>query len=337
MSHEHHVSGPPDPLTGLPAPAGEHDEAPAQQMTDHRARPALGYVLYLSAALLFGINGTVSKVVLQAVDDAARVSQLRVTFAFLLLLVVVALTRPNTLRLRRAEFGPIAAYGILGVAMTQWLYFVAIERLPIGIALLIEFTAPILVVLWVRFAWHRPVRNTVWLGLALALAGLGMVAEIWGGISLDPVGVLAAFGAALALAVYYLLGETAGQQRDPVSLTLWGFGFAALLWAIVLPWWRFPWDSLAGSATPFGAQTTAVPLWLLATSMVVLGTIMPFWLVLAAIRHIGAAGASIVGMTEPFIASLVAWVVLGEILAPVQILGGVVILSGVIVAERARG
>ena len=90
-------------------------------------------------------------------------------------------------------------------------------------------------------------------------------------------------------------------------------------------------------SAPPEPRAVAVPLWLLATSMVVLGTIMPFWLVLAAIRHIGAAGASIVGMTEPFIASLVAWVVLGEILAPVQILGGVVILSGVIVAERARG
>jgi drug/metabolite transporter (DMT)-like permease len=194
-----------------------------------------------------------------------------------------------------------------------------------------------MVVLWVRFAWHRPVRNTIWLGLALALLGLAMVAQLWGGLSLDSLGVAAAFGAAVALAVYYLLGESAGQHRDPVSLTLWGFGFAALLWALVQPWWGFPWASLQGSAAPFGEGTAQVPLWVLATSMVVLGTIMPFWLVLAAIRHIGAAGASIVGMTEPFIASLVAWVVLGELLTPVQMLGGVVILTGVVIAERARG
>lgn len=329
---------PPDTAAGVPTPpAGHADAQPTATGAPFHRRPALGYALYLAAALLFGINGTVSKVVLQAVDDAARVSQLRVTAAFLILLVVVALTNPRSLPLRRAELGPVAAYGILGVAMTQWLYFVAIQRMPIGIALLIEFTAPIMVVLWVRFAWHRPVRNTVWLGLALAMLGLAMVAQIWGGLTLSPLGVSAAFGAAVALAVYYLLGETAGEHRDPVSLTLWGFGFAALMWALLLPWWRFPWEALSGSAAPLGAGTTEVPLWGLATWMVVLGTITPFWLVLAAIRHIGAAGASIVGLTEPFIASLVAWVVLDEVLTPAQMLGGVVILVGVVIAEHARG
>jgi drug/metabolite transporter (DMT)-like permease len=169
------------------------------------------------------------------------------------------------------------------------------------------------------------------------MVGLAMVAQIWLGLTLNSVGVAAAFGAAVALAVYYLLGETCGQQRDPVSLTLWGFGFAALMWAVALPWWRYPWSALEGSAAPLGVDTPTVPLWSLAVWMVVLGTIVPFWLVLAAIRHIGAAGASIIGMTEPFIASLVAWVVLDEVLTPVQMLGGVVILAGVIIAERARG
>lgn len=343
MTHEHSTSGPPDALTGVPAPpvpdaeARSAGPAPDAPPAGFHKRPALGYTLYLTGALLFGINGTVSKVLLTAVDDAARVSQLRVTSAFLILLLFVALTNPRSLPLRRHEWGPVAAYGVLGVAMTQWLYFVAITRMPIGIALLIEFTAPIMVVLWVRYAWHRPVRNTVWLGLALAMAGLAMVAQVWLGLTLNSVGVAAAFGAAVALAVYYLLGETCGQERDPVSLTLWGFGFAALLWAVVLPWWRYPWGSLEGTATPLGEGTTAVPLWALATWMVVLGTIVPFWLVLAAIRHIGAAGASIIGMTEPFIASLVAWVVLGEILTPAQMLGGAVILAGVVIAERARG
>ena len=339
----HSTTGPPDALTGIPAPPVSEAEAaaaaaaPGAPPAGFHKRPALGYALYLTGALLFGINGTVSKVLLTAVDNAARVSQLRVTFAFLILLVFVALTNRRSLPLHRREWGPVAAYGIFGVAMTQWLYFVAITRMPIGIALLIEFTAPIMVVLWVRYAWHRPVRNTVWLGLALAMVGLAMVAQIWLGLTLNSVGVAAALGAAVALALYYLLGETCGQERDPVSLTLWGFGFAALMWAVLLPWWRYPWASLEGSATPLGEGTTAVPLWALAIWMVVLGTIVPFWLVLAAIRHIGAAGASIIGMTEPFIASLVAWVVLGEVLTPAQMLGGAVILTGVVIAERARG
>lgn len=357
MTHEHLTSGPPDPVTGAPAPPTPEDVAQELAAAATAAataaspdtttattastsgfvrRPVLGYVLYLSGALFFGINGTVSKVLLNSVGDAARVSQLRVTFAFLILLVVVAATNPRSLPLRRAEIPLVAAYGILGVAMTQWLFFVALTRLPVGIALLIEFTAPIMVVLWVRYGWHRPVRNTVWLGLALAMVGLAMVAQIWLGLTLSALGVTAAFGAAMALALYYVLGETNSQDRDPVSLTLWGFAFAALMWAVALPWWRFPWSALDGTADPFGEGTGSVPLWGLAAWMVVLGTIAPFWLVLAAIRHIGAAGASIIGMSEPFIAALVAWVILGEVLTPLQLLGGAVILTGVVVAERAR-
>jgi drug/metabolite transporter (DMT)-like permease len=331
------VPVPPEPAAAPPEPGPPGRRAAAHPPPPRTPRPALGYALYLGGALLFGINGTVSKVLLQAVDDSARVSQLRVTFAFLILLVVVAVRSPRALPIRRVELGTIAAYGVLGVAMTQWLFFVAIERMPIGIALLIEFTAPIMVVLWVRLAWHRPVRSTVWLGLAMALLGLAMVAQVGDGITLSPLGIAAAFGAATALAVYFLLGETAGRQRDSVSLTLWGFGFASLLWAVVLPWWEFPWDVLQGAAAPFGTGSVEVPLWGLAASMVVLGTIVPFWLVLAAIGHIGAAGAAIIGMVEPFIAAVVAWLVLGEVLTPLQLAGGAIILSGVLVAERARG
>lgn len=296
----------------------------------------LGYALYLAAALMFGVNGTVSKVLLQAVDDSARVSQLRVTASFLLMALFVALRRPQALRVARRELPLLVAYGVLGVAMCQWLYFVAIARLPVAIALLVEFTAPVMVALWVRLGWRQPVRATLWLGLVLALGGLALVAQVWGGFTLDGLGLMAALGAAAALAVYYLLGEVGGRTRDSVSMTMWGFGFGALMWAVVAPVWSFPWHAMAGSAQPFGPGTVAVPLWLLAGYMVLFGTILPFWLVLAAIGHIGASGASIIGLTEPLIAALVAWVVLGESLTPVQLAGGALILAGVLVAERAR-
>lgn len=296
----------------------------------------VGYAMYLAAALMFGVNGTVSKVLLQAVGDSARVSQLRVTAAFLLLAAFVVLRRPQALRVARRELPLLVAYGVLGVAMCQWLYFVAIARLPVAIALLVEFTAPVMVALWVRLGWRQPVRPTLWLGLVLALGGLALVAQVWGGFTLDGLGLMAALGAAAALAVYYLLGEVGGRTRDSVSMTMWGFGFGSLMWAVVAPVWSFPWQAMVGSAQPLGEGTAAVPLWLLAGYMVIFGTILPFWLVLAAIGHIGAAGASIIGLTEPLIAALVAWVVLGEALAPVQLAGGALILVGVLLAERAR-
>lgn len=301
--------------------------------TSHRMR---GYLLYVVAALLFAINGTVSKTLLIDGLDPARLSQLRVTAAFLILLVVVALTRPGSLRVRRDEIIPLLAYGIAGVAMTQYLYFVALQYLPVGVALLIEFTAPIMVALWFRFGYREPTKATVWVALVIALIGLSLVAQVWQGFTLDPLGVLAGFGAAVALAVYYILGDRQVRRpepRDPVSLTMWGFAAASAFWVVFQPWWSFPWDSFAGTAPVEGVDT---PLWILASWMVVLGTIVPFWLVVVALKYLRASQASTVGLTEPLLAILVAWVVLGESLTWMQMIGGVLILSGVVIAERSR-
>lgn len=303
-----------------------------------RRRLWIGYLLYLGAATLFAVNGTVSKSILLTGISTARLSQLRVTAAFLVLVAVVALTRPAALRLRRGEVPMLLAYGIAGIAMTQWLYFVAIERLPVGVALLIEFTAPIMVALWFRFGRHEAVRNRVWFALLLALVGLAMVAQVWLGFTLDGLGVVAGFGAAAALALYYLLGERGVHgpyPRDPVSLTMWGFAAATAFWAVAQPWWSFPWEALSGTATPLDGGPT-VPLWGLVGWMIVLGTVVPFWLVVASLHHLSAAQASVVGMTEPVLATLIAWVVLGEALTPVQMLGGLVVLTGVLLAETSR-
>ena len=314
------------------------EPVPGVAAATHR-HPARGYLLYLVAATLFALNGTISKSILLSGIDPARLSQLRVTAAFLILLVVVAITRPSALRLQRREIPVFLAFGILGIAMTQYLYFVAINLLPVGVALLIEFTAPLMVALWFRFGMHQNLNRNVWAGLALALAGLALVGEVWKGFTLDGIGVLAAFGAAASLALYYLLGDkevSRPEPRDPVSLTMWGFGAAAIFWAVAQPWWSFPWDGLTGDGYPLGSDGAAVPIWTLCTYMIVLGTVVPFWLVLVSLRHINASQASIIGMTEPLLAALIAWVALGEVLAAVQILGAVIVLAGVFIAERSR-
>jgi drug/metabolite transporter (DMT)-like permease len=304
-----------------------------------RPNPTAGYLLCIGAAVLFAINGTVSKSILLSGIDPTRLSQLRVTAAFLILLLVVAIIRPSALRIRRDEIGILLAFGILGVAMTQYLYFVAIKLLPVGVALLIEFTAPIMVALWFRFGMHEAVKRQVWVGLVLAITGLAMVGQVWLGFSLDVVGVMAAFGAAAALAVYFLLGDRQVRRpepRDPISLTMWGFGAASLFWAVVQPWWSFPWANLGGDGYPLGTDNAAVSLWVLCLWMIVLGTVMPFWLEVEALRNIRASQASVIGMTEPLVASAIAWVALGEVLTAAQLVGAVVVLVGVYVAERSR-
>ncbi len=237
--------------------------------------------------------------------------------------------------MRRSEIRPLLIYGTFGIAATQSLYFFAIQKLPVGVALLFEFTAPIMVALWFRFVLKEPVRDRVFWALLLALIGLAMVAQVWQGFSLDVVGVAAALAAAMALALYYMLGERLVEDRDPVSLTMWGFVVAAAFWAIVAPWWSFPWDTLDFS-TPFGEGGPVVGAWGLVAYMVVLGTVVPFALVLQSLRHLRATQASVVGMTEPVIATGIAFVFLGEALTPLQIVGGAVVLIGVLLAETSR-
>jgi drug/metabolite transporter (DMT)-like permease len=301
--------------------------------------PFTGYALYLSAALLFAFNGTVAKSILLTGIDPARLSQLRVTGAFLVLLVYVALRNPSALRLTKKEIPMLIAYGILGVAGTQYLYFVSLTYLPVSVALLIEFTAPVMIALWFRFAWKEPTKKSVWVALGMALAGLALVAQVWLGFALNAIGVLAALGAAVSLSIFYILGDKQLRMenpRDPVSLTMWGFAAASLFWFVAQPWWAFPWDALSGNSEPLSDANISLPIWVMASWMILLGTVIPFSLALASMKYLRASQASTVGLTEPLFATMIAWILLGESLSVTQIIGGALILLGVFIAERAR-
>src|SRR5688572_13461695 len=169
--------------------------------------PFRGLLLALAAAAMFSVNGTMSKLVLEAGVSSLELVLLRSVGAAVFLFAFVAATRPSALRVSRSELWFFAAYGITGIALCQWFYFVAIERLPVAVALLLEYTAPLLVALWVRFVRGESVRPRIWAALALSLGGLALVTKAWAGVQFDMLGVLAGFGAAGALASYYLLGE----------------------------------------------------------------------------------------------------------------------------------
>ena len=308
----------------------------ARHQKEHVKNPKLGYLLYLGAATLWAINGTVSKVVLHEVGDPLRVSQFRGTATALVLIVWVLATNRSAFRITAKEALMLAAYGIVGVAMCQWFYFESISRIPITVSLLIEFMAPIFVVLFVRFVWHQPVRSTVWAGLALAIVGLALVQEVWNGVTLNKIGLLFALGSMSCLIVMYLIGDRASARRDPISLLMWAFTFSALFFATLRSWTSFPISSLTAHVNPFEGSAYTYPIWPFFTYMVIFGTVTPYILVINSIRHIGGAGASIMGITEPPIAAVVAWIVLGEALSVIQIVGGVVILAGVYIAENAR-
>jgi drug/metabolite transporter (DMT)-like permease len=250
-------------------------------------------------------------------------------------LLVVARRR---LRVTLAELPFLVAFGVTGVAFVQWLYFVSIHRLPIGIALLIEYLAPLLVALYARFFAHEPVRRRVWVALALALAGLALVVEVWSdGLALDEVGLAAAGAAAFAYAAYIVMAERGVRRRDPVSLSCYGFLFAALFWAVVQPFWGFPYESLDDSVSLLGnLDDVSLPVSLLLLFVVVVGTMTTFGLVVSALRHISATRAAIIATLEPVVASVVAWAWLGESLGAAQLAGGGVVLAAILLAQTAR-
>ena len=300
------------------------------------SRTSIGVLLAIGAAFLFAVNGNVSKVALQNGVSSLELVSMRSAGTAVILLVITALRNPGALRVDRRELGFLALYGVTGIAMVQWLYFVAIQRMPVGIALLFEYTAPLMVALWVRFVQKEPVRSRLWLGLAFALAGLAMVAQFWKGMALDPIGLISAVGAGAALASYYLMGEHGQRERDPISLMAFTFGFSALLWAIVSPWQKFPFAHLTHSVDLPGALPGSTPLWVLVLWIIVLGTVTPFLLVLFAVARLGPARVGLIGMLEPVGAGIMAWILLGESLDTIQVCGTVIVLVGIVLAETAR-
>jgi drug/metabolite transporter (DMT)-like permease len=291
-----------------------------------------------AAAVLWGVNGGVSKTILATGLSSERLAQVRSLGAAAGLVAILALTAPERLRLTRRELPYLVAFGMGGLAFVQFFYFLAIHRLAIGIALLIEYLAPLLVALWARFVQHAPVRRRIWLALALALTGLGLIVDIFGGgESLPAAGVAFALGGAFAYALYVLLAEHVVGGRDAVSLLAWGFLFASLFWAIVVPWWSFPVHALTAD-TSLGGRLAShhAPVWLLAAWMVALGTIAPFFLLVSALRHVTATTAGIVAMLEPVVGALVGWLWLEESLDAVQLVGAAVVLAAVGIAQSAR-
>lgn len=296
-----------------------------------------GEIMVMIGALLFAINGSVSKIILNAGMPAMRMTELRSLGALIVLLLFLLLRRPSALRMPVRQLPYLIIYGVAGFAAVQVFYFLAIGRLPVGVGLLFEFTAPVLLVLWARFVKKERVKARMWVALVLALAGLALVANVIEGITLDRLGVLFGVLAAFSLAGYYLLGERGVRMRDPISLTTYGFLFATLFWLIVQPLWTFPWSILSGDL-PIGGDLLDVsaPGWTLMTYVVLFGTIAPFLLVIGALRHTTPARAGIIGMIEPVSAGAVAWLWLGESLSLLQVLGGLIVLVGIGLAETAR-
>lgn len=297
---------------------------------------AIGVGMYLLAAFLFALNGSIAKLAMEAGLDPAHLTELRNGGSMVVVVIFVLFTNRSGFRIQRGELLFLLAYGVIAFVLVQFLYFFTVSRLPLGVGTLLAFLAPVVVALWVRLGKKEPVSNRLWFAIALTLIGLALVSQIWQGLHFDILGVLAGLLLAVVLALYWILGEAGQKRRDGVSLTMWGFIFATATWTILQPWWLFPWSVLGEMSTPETTHVPALPIWGIMLWGVILGTVVPFLLVLGSLRRIGAQRAGIVATTEPLWAGLIAIFVLGELLNWVQALGGFVVVAGVVLAETSR-
>jgi len=302
-------------------------EAPPRAVVPRRGH---GTALILVSSVCFGSSGTIAKPAMLAGLSAEQVAAARIGLAALVLVAGVALVRPSLLRVRRAEWPLLLGYGLLAVAGVQLCFFVAAGRLPVGIAILLEFTSPVLIALWTRFVRGTRLPGWMWAGIALAMTGLAGVAQVWQGLSLDAVGLLAGFGAALCSAAYFLLGEHGASTRDPIGMVTWGMIIGAVAVCVVAPPWRMPADVLA-TTTEWGPWHP--PVWLLLVAVALVSTVAAYVIGLTALRHLPASVASVLGLLEPVVATATAWALLGETLSWPQLAGAVVLLGGALIVQ----
>jgi drug/metabolite transporter (DMT)-like permease len=298
---------------------------PAPSRTAAERRPSRGYLLAATGAALFSLNGIWARYLLDDGVDAARLSQLRSAGAWLILLVVLGLTRPDLLRVDRSMLPGLALLGVVGLAAVHATFFLAIDRLEIGPALTIQYLAPLLLLVWLRTVHGRRIAPSLWGAVGLSLLGCFLVVKAYDAGGLDAVGLIAAFGSTVTFAIYMVGSERAGHRLEPVTTLFWVFGFATVFWALVTPWWSFPWDGLGSAANL-----------LYAAALIVAGTLVPFICIVASLRHIPAPRAAVVATLEPALAGVFAWILLGEELAAVQIAGGAVVLTAVAWVQSRR-
>lgn len=302
------------------------------------ADPRRGYLLVAGGAGLFVLNAGISRAIQAAGIESTTLTTVRCT-GTAIALVAIVLIRGERLHLPRGwrEWATVLAFGVVGLALVQYFYFVAIDRLPVGLALLLEYTAPVLVALFAWAVYREKMRRRVWLGIACALGGLALVAEVRSGMSLDPVGVLAGLGASVSLATYFLVGEHSVSTEPPLHVLTEAAIVAAVFWNLIAPVTRLS-DTDLTTPVSLGGNLSAyeLPLWFLFGWLVVVGTVVPYLAYLMALKHLSATEVTLLGMLEPIGATVLGWLWFDEILSVLQVVGVAAMLVGIGLAQTAR-
>ena len=296
-----------------------------------------GELYIVLGAIFFSLNGVIVTLVLDHMTTF-RLAQIRAVGAFAFLFLITFIQDRNSLKAKRHEIPTLIIYGVVGFAMVQLGYFIGISRgVPLSLFLIIEFTAPIWIVLWIKFVRKGVVARDMWVAITLSLIGLILVTKVWQGFAFDLLGILSAVGAAIALAVYFLISESQNGKRSAQATVVWGLGVAGFFWSIFLPIWSFPVEIFTAEINLQGRFSDySAPGWVLLAYVIIFGSMVPYLLVIRGIRLISASTSSVIGMLEPVLAGVFAWIWLSQSWSAIQLAGVAIVLAGIYIADRTK-
>ncbi|MFF4393324.1 MULTISPECIES: EamA family transporter [unclassified Streptomyces] len=291
-----------------------------------------GLGLALVSAFAFGGSGVAAKPLIEAGLDPLHMVWLRVAGAALVLSPLA--WRHRDLVLRRPAL--LAGFGLVAVAGVQAFYFASLSRIPVGVALLLEYLGPALLLGYIRFVQRKPVTRGAAAGAAVAVVGLACVVEIWAGLSLDLLGVLFGLAAACCQAFYFVFadqGADGDDAPDPLGVIAYGMLVGALVMTVIARPWEIDWQVLGGEASVGAAM---VPAPVLLAWVVLVATVFAYLTGVVSVRRLSPQVAGVVAFLEAVVATVFAWILLGEHLSTWQIVGGGLVLGGAFIAQSSR-
>lgn len=306
--------------------------SPTRPVERMRSPRRLGLGLALISAAAFGLSGPLASSLLQIGWSPGAVVGVRVGGAFLVLVL------PAVLLLRRTgwpsgrQARQMVAYGVVAVALAQLCYFSAVQYLSVGVALLLEYLAPVLLIGWHWWRRRTPPAPAVLVGAGIAMAGMVLVLDVLSGLVLNPIGVLWGLGAAVCLCAYFLLSEAGGDSPvAPLLMTAAGTGVGVVVIGLAGAVGLLPLTVRLASTTLIGAS---VPWWLPVILLVGIAAVLAYLTGIVAVRRLGSSAASFVALSEVIFAVVFAVVLLGQSPSPSQLVGGALVLAGIAVVQR---
>ncbi len=299
-------------------------------------KPVVGVTAVSFAAVMFGFNASSVKIILGTEISPEQLVFFRSIFTAVLAGVFLLLTNKKAFRVSKKELPVLIFYGIFGIALMQWSYSNAVSLLPISVALLIEYTAIVIVPLVSLLLFKEKVKPRLWFGIAAVLIGLAIVSNVWDS-DLNPAGVAWAFMAAGCLSIYFLIGEHTQRKRDAMSTLFYTFAVAAMFWAItnfINPAKMIDFDlvfNLGGNLDHISMPVWAGLLWI-----GIMGSFIPMLLDYIALGNLSATAVGVIATAETVFATIFAWAWLNESMTTLEVIGGLIVVAGIVLAETSR-